>query len=370
MHITVEGNQFFTELKHLEGIIPTKNIVHAFSHVQIEAMFGVVKMQATDGKLMMTSEIQADVSNAGSICLRLRKLAEIIKSLGKGEIEIKTDGDCQATIIRNSSKFKLKGSNTDDFPQPESYSGQFTEIPSELFSRFISRIIHAASEESSRYALDSAKLEINAEGIRMVATDGHRLALIEHEGRFGAEIDVIVPKKALVELEKVCSCSDGTLRVGKSANHIHFELGKRRIITSVLTGQYPDYSLVLPKENHNRFKVTRAEISAAIRRVALMADSNSHTIKMEIGAGVINLTSQSREAGEAGEIVPIDYQGEPITIGFNATYLSDFLGAINEEEVLIELENGARPAQLSGVNPEHNDRCLAVVMPTKMQREE
>lgn len=366
MQITIDRSQLLTELKHMEGVAPAKHITHALSHVLIEAMFGIISMRATDLNLTMTIETQADIRKPGAICLPLRKLTEIVKSLPKGEIDIKTDDDSQATISCNSSRFKLKGLNTDGFPQPKSYSGQFAEIPGHIFSRFIPRIIHAAGQESSRYPLDGAKLEITSGRIRMVATDGHRLALIEQEGRFDAEVDVIVPKKALAELEKICAYGDGPLRIGKSDNHIHFELGKRRISTSLLTGQYPDYSLVLPKQNHNRFRVGRNDISLAIRRVALMADDRTHTIKMEVGAGVINITSLSHEAGEAGETVPIDYQGEPITAGFNATYLDDFFNAIDEDEVLLEFESGEKPAQLSGVNSAHNDRCFAVIMPVRM----
>jgi DNA polymerase-3 subunit beta len=366
VHFTIDRGQLLSELKYLEGVVPAKHIIPALSHVRIEAMFGILKMRATDLDLTMTSETQADIRKAGAICLPLRKLTDIVKSLPKGEVDIKTDDDSQATIICNSSRFKLKGLNADEFPQRESYSGQFAEIPSEVLSRFIPRIIHAASQESSRYALDGAKLEITSALIRMVATDGHRLALIEQEGSFDTEVDVIVPRKALVELEKICSDGEGPLRIGKSDNHIHFELGKRRITTSLLTGQYPDYSLVLPKQNHNRLRVGRNDISLAIKRVALMADDRSHTIKMDIGAEVINITSQSHKTGEAGETVPIDYQGEPIIAGFNATYLNDFFNAIDEDEVLLEFETGEKPVQLSGGNPAYNDRCFAVIMPMRL----
>src|SRR5262249_16899290 len=141
------------------------------------------------------------------------------------------------------------------------FSDNYAEISVEIFSRFIPRVIHAAGQEGSRYALNGAKLEITNERIRMVATDGHRLALIEHEWRFDAEVDVIVPKKSLVELGKLCAGGDGLLRIGKSDNHIHFEFGKRRITACLLAGQYPDYSAVLPKRNHNRFRVGRNDMA-------------------------------------------------------------------------------------------------------------
>src|SRR5262249_22907562 len=162
--------------------------------------------------------------------------------------------------------------------------------------------------------------EVSGARIRMVATDGHRLALVEHDGQFGEELDVLIPKKTLAELARLCAGFDGEMQIGKSDNHIHFKLGKREVVSCLLSGQYPDYAKVLPTDNHNRFTVGRDAIHPAVKRVSLMADDRSRAIKLEIGEGQMNISSQAAELGEAGETVAIDYAGDAIVAGFNATY--------------------------------------------------
>lgn len=217
-------------------------------------------------------------------------------------------------------------------------------------------------QEGSRYTLNGAKLEISNKRIRMVATDGHRLAMVEREGRFNESLDVLIPKKTLTELDRLCADSDEMLRIGKADNHIHFYIGKRRLISRLLTGIYPDYVAVLPKENFNRFTVDRGMITPAVKRVSLMASDRSRAIKLEIDVGQMRISSECPEIGEAGETIPIDYTGNRITAGFNAAYLNDFFHAIEEEEIQFEFKDGKSQAQIK-VHTADQDRCLAVVMP-------
>jgi DNA polymerase III subunit beta len=199
----------------------------------------------------------------------------------------------------------------------------------------------------------------------MVATDGHRLALVEHDGKFADGLDVLIPKKTLSELAKLTAAFDGEMRIGKADNHIHFKLGKREVVSCLLTGQYPDYAGVLPTDNHNRFRVGRDAIHPAIKRVALMADERQHTIRLEVGDCQMHVSSQTAELGEAGETVLVGYTGEKISAGFNAAYLNDFLSAVEEDEVLFEFKTGDTQAQFSTVTS-NNDRFVAIVMPMKL----
>jgi DNA polymerase-3 subunit beta len=152
------------------------------------------------------------------------------------------------------------------------------------------------------------------------------------------------------------------LQIGKADNHIHFKLGKREIVSCLLSGQYPDYDKVIPTQNHNRFTVRRDLISPAIKRVALMADDRHHAIKLEIGDCQMSVSSQTAEIGEAGETIVIGYEGEEITAGFNATYLNDFLNAIEEDEILFEFKTGDTQTLMS-VTTNYSDRAIGVIMP-------
>lgn len=365
MNFRIDRTTFLNELYYLQGAVSPKQVIPILSHLLIKTGAGRIVMRASDLDITITTECEAAVREEGSICLPARKLIEIARSLAQGEIEIKTNDLCQATITSNGSRFKLRGVEAENFPDLQEYSGKCAEVPANIFSRFIPRVVHAVGQEGSRYALNGAKLEISDERIRLVATDGHRLALIEREEKFTESLDVIIPKKTLTELAKLCASGDEMLQIGKADNHIHFQCGKRQIVSCLLAGQYPDYSAVLPKENHNRFTVGREMISPAIKRVALMADDKQHAIKLEIGEGEMQVSSQSADIGEAGETVAIDYQGEKITTGFNATYLNDFFNAVEEDEILFEFKTGNTQTQLS-VTTAYHDCCLAVVMPMRL----
>ncbi len=259
----------------------------------------------------------------------------------------------------------MNGVKAEDFPERKEFEGEFAEIPAGIFARFIPRVLHAVGNDESRYSLNGAKLELTGERIRMVGTDGHRLALVKRDAHFSAELDVLVPRKSLAELAKLCADFGGLMQIGKTDNHLHFKLGKREVVSCLLSGQYPDYANVLPKENHNRFTVGRDAIHPAIKRVALMADDKQHAIKLEIGDCKLHVSSQTADIGEAGETIIVGYDGQPITAGFNAMYLNDFLNAIEEDEILFEFKTGDTQARLSTVTS-NCDRCSVIVMPMRL----
>lgn len=365
MNIKVDRDQFLSELFYLHGVAGAKHMIPILSHLLIKTASGKITMRASDLDVTVTTECEAGVREGGSICLPARELVEIVKYLAHREIEIKTNNQYQATIASNGSRFKLHGMSDEDFPRVQNYSGEYVEASAELFSRFIPRVIHAVGQEGSNYSLHGVKLEISDERIRMVATDGHRLALVERERRFGAVVDATIPKKALVELAKICAASDETLLLGKDDNHIRFKLGKREIVSCLLAGRFPDYSAVLPKGNFSRLTLVRDVISPAVKRVALMADGRSRAIKLVIGKGKLAISSRSAGCGEAGETIPIRYAGKKITVGFNASYLSDIFNALDEDEILLEIKNGESPAQFT-ISTSDQIRCLAIVMPLSL----
>ena len=364
MHFKIDRTTFLNELASLQGVAGAKQVIPILSHVLIETRVDRITLRATDLDLTITTGCEARVREDGSICLPARKLAEIVKSLLPGEVEIKVNGLHQATITSNGSRFKLMGVKAEDFPERKEFEGEYAEIPSDLFARFIPRVIHAGGSDESRYALNGAKLEISDERIRMVATDGHRLAIVEHDGQFGVALDINIPRKALSELAKLTAGFDGEMQIGEADNHIHFKLGKREIVSCLLSGQYPDYAGALPRENHNRFTVGRDLIHPAVKRVALMADERQHSIKLEIGECQMRVTSQTAGFGEAVELVTIGYEGGKIAASFNAAYLNDFLSAVEEDEILFEFKDGDTQARLS-VTTSSLDRYAGVIMPLK-----
>jgi len=200
----------------------------------------------------------------------------------------------------------------------------------------------------------------------MVATDGHRLSFIEKQAKYGdLALDVLIPKKTLTELAKLAAENAEVVEIGHDENHLFFKIGRRLLVSRTLSGQFPNYELVLPKENNNQVVVESNRIASSIRRVALMADERSHAIKFDVGDGQINITSQSAEMGEAGDALSVDYAGPEIKAGFNAQYLLDFFNVIQEGDVMFEFKDGNSQTQLKSKN-DLDFEFRYIVMPMRL----
>ena len=205
--------------------------------------------------------------------------------------------------------------------------------------------------------------------LQMVATDGHRLALaasqIEQSSDRDETLKVIVPKKALIELGKLTAGSDDNLELSRDENHLYFEIQNRNLTSRMLAGQFPNYELVLPKNNDKSVTLNVDKITQAIRRAALMADERSHGVKVDLAGNQLSITSQSADVGEARELIPIDYNGENLSIGFNAQYLLDFLGVVGTDEVLFEFKDEQSPALMRPAGDEQSNYKY-VIMPMRL----
>ncbi len=366
MHFVVGKSSFLKELNLLQGVVEKKSTIPILSNLLLETGDGVVRIKGTDLDLSIATQCEADVKEAGAICIPAKKLFEIVRSLPDSEIEIRTGEKEQVTLVCERTRFKLIGVSKENFPEIREFPGTWAPIPSDLVRTFIARTTFAITNEESRYALNGAKFEITDKYIRMVATDGHRLSFIEKKADLGATaLDVLIPKKTLTELAKLCAETGEAVEFGNHDNHLFFKVGFRQMVSRTLSGQFPNYEMVLPKENKNSVAADCSRVASAIRRVALMADEKSHAIKFEVNDGQIQITSQSADAGEAGDVLLVDYNGPAITAGFNAQYLLDFFGVIQDGQALFEFKDGNSQAQLrSNDDLEYDFRY--VVMPMRL----
>lgn len=366
MHFTIGKTAFLKELNILQGVVEKKSTIPILSNLLLEVADSELRIMGTDLDVSISTRCEAEIRQEGAICLQAKKLFEIVRSLPEADIEIKRDEKDQVSLVCERSRFKMLGLPKDNFPESKTFDGTFWPISSDIIRAFIGRTIFAITTEESRYALNGAKMELSEKEIRMVATDGHRLSFIKKQSDFGsAQLNVLVPKKTLTELARLCAEADDTVEIGDGANHIFFRVGKRLLASRTLTGQFPNYELVLPKENNNRVVVESSLVSSAIRRVALMADDRSHAIKFDLGDGQINITSQSAEVGEARESLPVEYSGHSITAGFNAQYLLDFFNVIQDGEVAFEFKDGNSQAQIRPTNDSEYD-FRYIVMPMRL----
>jgi DNA polymerase-3 subunit beta len=221
------------------------------------------------------------------------------------------------------------------------------KLSADIFNHFIQNTAFAITNEQSRFTLSGAKFMIDGGAARMVTTDGHRLAFIEKKLTDGAAkdtMDALIPKKALMELTKISRDAKGDVSFGEDANHIYFEVNGRLLITRKLSGTFPNYEMVIPKDNDKTATFDAEEMKTAIRRVSLMADERTRSVRMTIRPNEIEIGAQSSEEGEASEKVAAEYTGEEVQVGFNSQYLQEFLNVV-----------GAGESETEGTNEKETD---------------
>jgi DNA polymerase-3 subunit beta len=369
MKFSLSKPTLLKELNLLQGVVEKKNTIPILSNILLETMGeSLISLVATDLDVSLQTECTADVSHPGALVLQARRLFDIVRYLPDSEINFAREDNDWVKISCGASEFKIVGQARDHFPSTPKTNRTGLTIPSKLLHNLISRTIYAITQEESRYALNGALLLLIDGNLQMVATDGHRLALAAaplEQAPGDYELKVNIPKKALNELLKLTAGSEDVLQFAEDDNHLFFKLGHRQLTSRMLSGQFPNYELVLPKNNDKTVPINAEKITQAIRRAALMADERSHAVKFDLSSGRLNITSQSADVGEAKEVIPIDYSGDDMSIGFNAQYLLDFLGVVGTDEVAFDFKDEQSPALLKPRGDEQYDYRY-VVMPMRL----
>ena len=369
MQFSVNKSALLKELNLLQGIVEKKSTIPILSNVLIETADSRVTLIATDLDVSLQTECVAEPTRGGSIVLQARKLFDIVRNLPDAEIHFTKEDNDWVRIVCASSNFRIVGQAKEHFPStPKSEKGGVV-IPATAMHGLINRTAFAITQEESRYALNGALLLLAEGRLQMVATDGHRLSLaatsIDSSSNKADQLKVIVPKKALVELSKLTAGIDDNLELSRDENHLYFEIQNRNLTSRMLAGQFPNYELVLPKNNDKSVPLNVEKLTQAIRRAALMADERSHGVKVELASGKLSITSQSADVGEAKEEIPLDYTGETLSIGFNAQYLLDFLGVVGTDEVICEFKDEQSPA-LMRPSGDEGAEYKYVIMPMRL----
>ena len=347
------------ELGYVQGIVEKKSTIPVLSNILIESIGeNTVRFIGTDLDVTIRCEADASITEGGSMCVQARKLFDIVRLLPNEEVHFKKDENSWVRLTCGKSKFRLAGVDRDQFPELPEFKSAPLSVPADVFSRFVQNTSFAITNEQSRFTLSGAKFLINDGIARMVTTDAHRLAFVEKEipTLAGSEMDSLIPKKALTELVKISRGSTEEIKFGEDSNHIFFEIEGHLLITRKLSGSFPNYEMVMPKDNDKKAVFDLSEMKKVVARVALMADERTRSIKLTIKEGEIEVTAQSSEEGEAKEVIPADYSGEEVEIGFNSQYLLEFLSnvsALQTETGEVETETDGEKVRVreSGSNP-------------------
>ena len=365
MEIRLKRSEFLSELGPMQGIVERRTTIPVLSHILLRAEDDRLAMAATDLDVSLTSWVDAEVASPGGIAVQAKKFIEIIRAVVAEDVKLTLEDEKRLTIEAGRSRFTINGLSPEDFPTlPQVESDGAQKVPFNQVKGMISKVLFAVSTEESRFQLNGALFKIKQDGLEMVATDGHRLALVENEIAGGkAEDGVLVPRKALQELQRFEG--DGDLGLQRSEHHLSFQLGRRELICRILEGTFPDYERVIAKDNEKKVGFDRKELAAAVQRVALLTGDRTRAVRLQFEDGKLNISAANPDLGEALEEVPCDYDGENFALGINPDYLGNFLSAVNTERVQFDLKD--ENAQCIGLPIDGDDRrYLCVIMPMRV----
>ena len=370
MELVVRKNDLLRELQLFQGIVERKNTIPILANVLLEARGDEVKLLATDLEVALRSRCKASVSTPGSLTLPAKKLYEIVKSLPETDIRITEDKN-GVKVAAERFDSRMQTLPREDFPTlPESAGGKSVALPPSALKEMVSKTQFAITGEDTRFFLNGALFVLRSDSMSLVATDGHRLALVNvsrngKSAKDDSEVKAILPKKTLGELARLLAEGEGDINYERGENHLFFNVGDRVLISRMIDGQFPAYERVIPKGNDKHIEFERDRLTNAVKRVALLSNERSRAVKFQIDKGKVDVTSSSPDLGEAHETLPVEYTGAPMQICFNAQYVLDFLSAVSTDIVSLDLKDEVSQAVMKPVGAEGYDYTY-VIMPMRV----
>lgn len=350
MEFTVSKADLVRELGFSQGVVEKKTTVPILSNVLLEADGDRLTLTATDLELSVRCGCEAKVKTPGAGTIPAKRLLDYVRLLPDGDLSIKFSDTHWANINAGRSKTRIAGMARDSYPELPSIPEELVRIPAKTLAQMITRTIFAISAEETRFTLNGALLVLNGSTATMVTTDGHRLAMNQEEVP-GAEFEpfrAIIPRKAMSELLKLTGDADAesVVEFAGDDNHLYFSVKDRILISRKLTGNFPDFERVLPKEQPNRIAFQRDELRQALERVAQFADERSRAIRTQVVPGEVKIYSSVSDTGESEEPIPVEYEGPNLEIGFNAQYLLEFLRVVPDAQVQFLFKDGQSAGEM------------------------
>jgi DNA polymerase-3 subunit beta len=372
MEITVSKFELLSELTATQGVIERKTTIPILSNYLFEAAGDKLALTATDLDLSLRTACNAKVKKEGSCTIPARKLYDYVKLLPDAEITIKLLENHWVSIRCGRSNTKMVGMAKSNFPSlPVFPTAGVIKIPAQVLRAMIAKTGFAIASEETRYTLNGALMVLKPESITMVATDGHRLAHIERSGEkfdgVSGEMKTLIPKKCMDELKVLVDSTDDveTIDFAKDESTLFFRIGPRLLTSRQLTGQFPNFEAVLPKDNNKLASLNGDDFNAAIQRVAQFSDERSRAVRLRLEKGELKLSASSTETGESEDSIETPYNGDSLTIGFNANYILDFLKAVGSGDVSLELKDPQSAGQLRPLGSD-DYKYRYIVMPMRI----
>jgi DNA polymerase III subunit beta len=371
VEFTVNQKAFGRELAFARGVVEKNTSIPVLANVLIEARGDRVFLTATNLELSIRCSCPAHVKKEGSGTLPARKLTAYVKLLAEGDVHVRWDG-AWARLTCGRSQARIAGMSRESFPEVPAIaeSEGLGKVAVQVLAAMIAGTEMAISEEQSRFTLNGALLMVEGESLAMVATDGHRLAYMRASAEQSVEVDrryrAIVPKRALEEVAKLVAGGEGDIEFGQDDNHLFFQVGEHELSARKLSGAFPDYVRVLPQDALFEVRLQKEEIRGAIERVLQFADNRSRAVRLQLTKGELRVLSSSLELGDSEEGVPVDWQGGDMEVGFNGSYLMDFLRVAPTNHVTLRFKDAKSAGELRPDATGYTGEYRYVVMPMRV----
>ncbi len=368
MKFTITRDNLQEGLVAVAAAVPTKTTLPVLSNILVEAVKDGLRLSGTDLDIAVATTVAASVDQEGAITLPAKKLVEIVRELPSAGIRIAGSGEQRVSLECGHSRFKLLGLSREEFPAfPAVKFDQSWKVKSGDLQKLISHVAFAASTEESRPILNGVLWELRTDRMRMVATNGHRLARMDVPlaGATATSADLIVPPKALEQIRRLFGAED-EIEIGRSENHLGFRSDSTQVYTRLIEGPYPNYEQVIPRENDKVVTADRSALTAALRRMSTVASDQTHRIRMAFASGTCKLSVQTPDLGEAQEELAVTYEGDTLEIGFNATYMLEILKFMPTDEVRMTFKAPERAATCEPVGWDDPASYLTLVMPLRL----
>ncbi len=364
MEVTLDRDAFFRGLQMVHSVVEPRQTLPILANVLLEARDDTLRLTATDLEVGTRVSVPAKVTAPGSVTLSARKLVEIAKELPSSGLALKVQENAWVAMRCAGASYKLVGLGPEDFPAVvEAPGAAWITVDGKLLREMLTQTTFAISHDESRYALNGVLLAVHERELRLVATDGHRLALAARPlGGAPTNMSGIVPRKAVQEIGRMVGSGED-VEIAISENQFMLRMPNVLLIARLIEGTFPNYEQVVPKAHPHRLVLARNGLAAAVRRVSVLSEERTKPTKFIVAPGVLKLTAYSPDFGEAEELVDVDYTGPEMTIGFNSRYVLDALGAQNGEQIVLELKDGLSPGVVKSFE---DDGSLCVIMPMRI----
>lgn len=346
MKFTIDKPVFIKVLQRVQGIVEKRNTMPILANVLLEASKGRINVMATDLEVFIKDSAQANITEDGSLTVNARKIFEIVKELPGETIDVTSGKEDKITLKAGKARFSVMGLPSKDFPAfPAIDEAKLEAIQSADLKEMIDKTVFAVSTDETRYNINGFLLEKEDSTIRMVATDGHRLALIEKTDSMAVEnkSSVLLPRKGVLEIRKVLDEKEGDFFLAVLPKSAVMKKDTTVISIRLLEGEFPDYKKVIPRDNTNEAVADRITLLGALKRVSILSTDKIKGVKFSFSANKLTLSTSSPDLGDATEDIEIKYNNEDVEIAFNARYLMDMLESLTDEGVTITLKDALSP---------------------------